>query len=419
MLEFTRSTLPSPQSYQDTEVLVIESDSTRTRLFSDGLAWRTMLSVDGTTDPRVTAAQMTSMQALVSGGGNASDRYARYADGVPTTAGNGSLWDMHGFTPAQRPKVVSGKLVLDSTLVGGAYAQQALTGEQITRLGAKFTFSSYSTSAGAVTLVSWAQSISNTSPAIPDSPCHLVLSPTQWIYGVWSNNVFTQIAAGTYATALTADGAAEYSAEVVVDRQQAKAYVTLPDGSVVTVSDSRIGTLSGVVACWEIYRQALTDTKAAFVETWGQSGKSDFIPMTKAIVKAISFPVVVQYAPASDVSIAIPTSEATVDATNLAATITLPIGCSALEVTLSGYLGAATQKQVLWAVRIGATTYATQTVCNQAIDGLVNYTARIANLVGGGTYTVLWRHFATTSGATLRLNSPNGYVATMKLTPCA
>lgn len=39
MLEFTRSTLPSPESYQDTEVLVIESDETRTRLFSDGRAW--------------------------------------------------------------------------------------------------------------------------------------------------------------------------------------------------------------------------------------------------------------------------------------------------------------------------------------------------------------------------------------------
>lgn len=80
MIEFTRSTLPSPESYQDTEVLVIESDGKRTRLFSDGLAWRTTLTVSGSTDPQLTAAQMAATQALVSGGGN-----PLYVTGRPPT----------------------------------------------------------------------------------------------------------------------------------------------------------------------------------------------------------------------------------------------------------------------------------------------------------------------------------------------
>lgn len=38
--EFTRATLPSPQSYEDQpEILVIENDGSRTRLFSDGTQW--------------------------------------------------------------------------------------------------------------------------------------------------------------------------------------------------------------------------------------------------------------------------------------------------------------------------------------------------------------------------------------------
>ena len=37
--EFNRAQLPSPGSYQDTEVIVIETDGRRTRLFSDGVTW--------------------------------------------------------------------------------------------------------------------------------------------------------------------------------------------------------------------------------------------------------------------------------------------------------------------------------------------------------------------------------------------
>lgn len=70
MDEFTRSTLPSPQSYQDREVIVIEPDQKRTRLFSDGLSWYATVKVDGSADPGVTAAQLAALQALVAGGGN-------------------------------------------------------------------------------------------------------------------------------------------------------------------------------------------------------------------------------------------------------------------------------------------------------------------------------------------------------------
>lgn len=61
MLEFTRSTLPSPQSYQDQEVLVVESDGSRTRLFSDGLTWDETVTVP--------SAQAAALQALAAGGG--------------------------------------------------------------------------------------------------------------------------------------------------------------------------------------------------------------------------------------------------------------------------------------------------------------------------------------------------------------
>lgn len=350
------------------------------------------------------------------------DRFDDSPNGAPEAARAGGAWALWGGTvgATAEPTVVSGKLTsaIPGTVAAG-YASLPLrySGR---RVGAKFVFGAYSTNMGAAVIGLFGASIEATWPTIPDSPCHLVISPVDWIYGVYSGDVFTQVATGQFATALAADGVTEHSCEVNLDQASDTAYITLPDGSVRAITHALIGSVVGNWAFWEYYRSATTDSLAAFTDVWSDSLRADALPTARRLSLIPGVPASVDYAPATNADVAVPDAEATVDATNLAATVWIPPGCTALLVEMDGILVMSGSTRVFWSIREGATTYGTRNVVSQQYSGALHSSVKITGLAPGSAHTYVWRHWAIAAGvATLKLDSPNGYSAVMKFTPLA
>lgn len=348
-------------------------------------------------------------------GGVSSDNFQEYESGAPASSMGGTPWRFFATSESAYPTVQGGALTIPTGETGWNYSQLD-AGRQVSRLGASFSLSPFTTSGGSAAFVLWSMPIEDSWPVVPESPFHLVVQPTGYTFGVIENGELDVVKTGAFATSLVADGVAQHTLDAVIDGSNGIVYIVLPDGSVDTITDPRIAATSGTVACWEVYRPLATDTVASFHRTWFSSDGID-VGLAKALSSSDARPVVVHYAPATDVSVSVPTGGMVdVDATNLSATITMPRGVTSLEVELTGYIASASAVGVLWAVFIGS-TQCTQFVIKSAYDGLVTYKARIDGLSPSTEYSVKWQHFATSSGASLKLHSPAGYAATMKLTP--
>lgn len=354
-------------------------------------------------------------------GASVMDEFSSYSNGAPTVLRKGGKWVMWDSATGRTngPIVTNGKLTSSTpTSAGAGYAQVELS-TTITKVGGRFTFSTKSTDAGSAVFIAWADDVGVNWPNIPDSPCHLAITPTNAIYGVWSGGVFTQLIDWTFDTALTCDGATVYTVEVFIDKATSTATCFLPDGSVRTITDSRID-VDAKWACWEYFRIANTDPLAAFTEIWASNRSFD----NDGLVKwAGNLPVLLTkattYAPATNQDKAVTTSPAAVDSTNLKLSITGPPSGKIL-IKLCGYLSMSGSTRVFWAVTSGATTYATTNVVGQQFTGLVTMEYLITGLTYNLPYVFIWNHFAlANSTATFLLDAPNGYTATMVATPLA
>ena len=349
-----------------------------------------------------------------------ADEFSSYSNGVPTSLRKGGAWVMWGGSTgaAAYPTVVGGKLTSNiSGSVAAGYAQVQLPAN-VTKVGGRFTLGAKTTDNGSAVLIAWGSSIASTWPAIPDSPCHLAITSTQAIYGVWSGGSFTQVKAWTFDTPLTCDGATVYTCEVWIDRATSSAVCFLPDGTVRPVSHAGIGAVSGAWACWEYYRQATTDALAAFTEVWATCRSFEGAGMAKwAAALPNPVPKSVVYAPGSSQDKVAPTSLAAVDSTNLKVSVYAPASGKVL-IRLSGYLSMSGSTRVFWAVKAGATAFGTTNVVGQQFTGMVTMERLLTGLTPDLLYDFEWHHFALASStATLKLDSPNGYVATMTATP--
>ena len=377
-----------------------------------------LVNVDNTADSEkpVSAIQQAAIDsAAVS---EVWDRFDDKSNGIPTTAHRGT-WSMHGGPVGQsaKPTVVAGKLTssIPGTVAAG-YAQLSLS-KSMCHISARFTLSSYSTNQGAATFGAWSTDINATWPVIPDSPCHLAIGATVWIYGVWTGNVFTQVASGTFATPLAANGTTQHTAEVYIDKANAIAYIFLPDGTTATASHSLIGSVSGSVAFWEYYRQATTDTLAAFTNVSADSQQPLGLLMAKVLTTIPANTVETFIVPSTSMSVLIPGSSMTDVGQGTTVTFFAPRS-GKVKVQLSGFIQINAAALVFWQLAEGATAKATWTVADGQIKTRATVDCVVTGLVPGSSYTYKWQHMSTTPNiGYLMLDNPNGYSASMTVTP--
>mgnify|MGYP000721127201 CR=1 FL=1 len=350
----------------------------------------------------------------------AADEFSGYSNGVPTTTRTGQTYNMFGgiVGVTAYPTIVSGHLTLAISSAAAGYAQVDL-GKAVTRVGGRFKFGTKSTDNGSAVLIAWAGDYAATPSSVPNSPCHLAITPVNAVFGVWNSNTFTQLASWTFATALSADDATYYTSEVYIDKATSTCTILLPDGTVKTVTDSLIGSIASANwACWEMYRPATTDSLAKFSQTWASDTTIEMLPLVKwAATQPVGLAKATTYAPASGSDVVTPTSATAIDSTNLKVSMVAPasgkilIECNGI-VTMSG------STRVFWSIKSGAATWGTKNVVSQQYSGALTYRHLITGLTPNSTYDFVWQHWALASSTcTFKLDDPNGYQATMSATP--
>lgn len=373
-----------------------------------------------------------------------TDLYTEFADkadgAIPSVGDEGVAVTHRGGSLNNLRLVVADGLMQAPDLSGvpgdrGAYWNQALVGAK--RIGATFKISSDNDDGGVVTLVFWEYGIP-TPYKVPNSPFHLSVSSYSWALSVWEGGnsstdaTSTSIAGKTFETQLADDWNPEVAGSGTVHRVEAiiigdTATIALPDGSIATVTDSRIESIGANVACHELYRNTTDSAHSAFQTIWadtdigapGAASQGEAARTAKTIARALNpLPVAASYEPASNSDITVPASFT--DITGLPEiTFTLPVDATAFEVEAYLYYEITAAAQILICFKSGASTYGTKTIANMsAYKGTLYYSAMRTGLTPGtgGTYTLQHR-VATGTGAKLKLDAPNGYKAAWKITP--
>lgn len=196
-------------------------------------------------------------------------------DGDPVTLDSGQAWRLiTNTTEDRKPSVIDGSLT--NAVVSGSnagYAEVRLDGT-ITRVGCKATFGAYSAETGGICLALPSGPFNNSN--IPSMSCHFVVLPTRYTFSVWENpGSKVDLQVRVFPDPLTADGATEHLIEVQI--VGSTAYFQIGGQIVGQVTDSRIATLGGAYAYWEIYAtNAATGSKGAFREVWADSRVDSF-----------------------------------------------------------------------------------------------------------------------------------------------
>lgn len=205
-----------------------------------------------------------------------NERFANYPDGplVKTSTGLTYYPSSLNNVLANVPRIENGTLTYAVNGVAGGYATVQLS-DAVTRYGASFYFDAATANTGVATIAVMESEIGASLAGgfgVPRSPGHLQINPTSWSFQVFrtTGGAPVNLGGANFATPLTADGATLYSAEVVLDKIQGTAYITLPDGTAVTISDPAI-TLAARYVFWEPYRGTTAENRAHFVESWASS----------------------------------------------------------------------------------------------------------------------------------------------------
>lgn len=155
-------------------------------------------------------------------------------------------------------------------LVGNLPSQQSASyvnqdmGAKVQRIGAVFSLGP-GNAAGALCLAAWARVLPSAGGQLIETHCHFVITPELWIFGVVVSNQLIELAHGGFSSPLPQDGSPRLTE---VRFRGPTATILLPDKSVQMVSDDRIDTLFGTIACWEFYKNASGAANVRFYETW-------------------------------------------------------------------------------------------------------------------------------------------------------
>jgi hypothetical protein len=187
---------------------------------------------------------------------------------VPTTADTGEVFSLaDDGVPGSALDISNGEMTNSSTAatVSAGYCQCTMP-DDLNQVGGSFTFTP-GTATGAATIIIWKSSAYVEGQPVSDSPCHFVITPVRWEYGVWTGGAYTIIATAPFATPLSQDGATVYTCQISISGPTAS--IQLPDGESTTVTNAVISANSGSISCHEIYQNnASIETKAAFTKIW-------------------------------------------------------------------------------------------------------------------------------------------------------
>jgi hypothetical protein len=132
----------------------------------------------------------------------------------------------------------------------------------VRKLGARFRFLAEGPDSGGLALVAWQDSLvqalrSGSTP--PASGLRLLVNPGAWtLIAVPDSDV---LARGTFTSV-------PGTATIEVYRDQDRAWVVDPSGTVTTVTDPRIAELAGPWASWQLYERVPSETPAVIESVW-------------------------------------------------------------------------------------------------------------------------------------------------------
>lgn len=133
----------------------------------------------------------------------------------------------------------------------GAYAEENM-GAPVTRIGVDFKISP-GVYGGALALALWSHSWAGPDyvTGVPDAPAHVVITLNDWAFQVFRNGVNIGVAQGTFNPPLPPN--MPLRADLRLDRWNGIAYLSLPNGQVVTINDARV-KLAANYAVFESWR---------------------------------------------------------------------------------------------------------------------------------------------------------------------
>jgi len=212
---------------------------------------------------------------------------ANISSGAPSTftSGQTSSTVLNGGTGCNFA-VENGYLTLANPLpsTGGsvAYFLSPTLGATVTHIGGRFSFTNSSgvfTYAGSLDpngtfCIAVTNAVLNLS-SMPDMSVHFYTTPYNWAFGVWSgadtgNGGFISLATGSYSFAAGMISGFPYEMECWLSGTTA--YLRLPDGSFISVTDSRISSYGGDFAYWEAYTTGSTNSVPAISHLWANTG---------------------------------------------------------------------------------------------------------------------------------------------------
>lgn len=360
------------------------------------------------------------------------DRFSNLPDGTaPARASTGQLYGYWPVSGANRLRIVGGKLTFAGGTAGAAgYAYIECEGP-VTRVGGSWTFGPATTPNGAAGLLAFAGDIGASYDAgdgVPDSPCHFTIAPTAWTYSVWEGGVIREVDSGSFSPALATDSTTVHTGEVVIDRLNSTAHVTLPNGSMIDITDPSIGSIEARWATLEPYQyNGPTDSLVAYTDWWADSRQPT--PVIEMIrVKAAA-------APASRVALAAPASRQTVTlsstgqeiSTELRQTVTFPeSGRVQVEVDFHAQVIAGSWLIVDLAVDAGLTPVLALTCYGDdgADSSLPAYRGPLhaVFVYAGSPGMVITFYFAVRTpygGGSVVIDPSYGYAALSRITPLA
>lgn len=314
------------------------------------------------------------------------------------------------------PRVLNGKMTFSPVGSGAGYASY-LHNDSVKRLFGKFSFGPFTTGNGSAVLICWDNDIKETYPIIPDSACHLVITPTKWEYSIIDNGTITVVATGLFSPNLLVD--TDYITEVILDRNNAKAYVTLPDGQMVTVSHSKI-SYESKWSCFELFKIASTDSTAMFSSVFATCDSDSELGNVMNKIQSAQKPSIVQYAPTVTENVIVPTVATEISLNNLICPVVVPPSGKIL-VELSATLLHSAASNVLWVLTDdNAGSLATISASESIKTGNTQVKVLLTGLSVGRTLNLKWKHWATiANSATLKISKGSGWYAVMIATPVA
>jgi hypothetical protein len=212
-------------------------------------------------------------------GANLYSDFSSLSDGpAPLTFDSGQPASVASvLDPSMQLRVLNGKLTYSPANVGPAagYFRTPDLGRPIRRIGMEWTVAPGTAGPGIAAMGITSAPMDAIRPDNSPMALHLIIQRDGWGYSVSPGTLpgdpqLITLRSGTFEPKLLEDGTTVYRTEVRIDGPHA--IVSLPDGSEVAVSDSRIAAWAGRFGFFEAFSGAGSiDGKVGLVRVWAEA----------------------------------------------------------------------------------------------------------------------------------------------------